>query len=198
MSSAARRFLGVMVAISALATGCSFGSSEDPESTDDGSSETQAAPTPTGNPGTLVPPTTTTEAPVFALSIAPTVAFLDACIADDTLVGPCHCAGERLESNFFEGDLIVFEDRLTGRNEFSPEVAAALVDCRDAGAPPPWPQELTERYVLACTQGSDRLADLCRCSAFRAQDVIPGDRLEEFLVADDVRPGFVELINTCL
>ena len=69
---------------------------------------------------------------------------------------------------------------------------------RDAAAPPPWPQELTDRYMNGCKQGSDRLADLCRCSAFRAQDVIPADRFDEFLVADDVNPGFVELINTCL
>jgi len=197
MSPPTRRFVSLLVVLSVISTACSFGSSDEPDASD-GAVGTTTAAVPTGNPGTLVPPTTTTEAPIFALPIAPTVAFLDACIADDSLVGPCHCASERLEANFFEGDIIVFEDRLSGRNEFSPEVAAALVDCRDAAAPPPWPQELTDRYMNGCKQGSDRLADLCRCSAFRAQDVIPADRFDEFLVADDVNPGFVELINTCL
>ena len=159
---------------------------------------TESRPANTGNPGTLVAPTTTTEAPLFALGIDATVAFLDACVVDDSLTGPCHCASARLAAGFSDGDLVVFEDRLTGLNDFSPEVAAALVDCRDATAPTEWSTTSAQRYIAGCTKGEGRLDDLCRCSVDRAQDVIPEARIAEFLESSTVQPNLVDFINTCI
>lgn len=140
----------------------------------------------------------TTEAPQFLLPVSPLVAFLDACVVNAGLAGPCHCAGSRLQDSFSENDLIIFEDRLTGRNEFSPEVAAALVDCRDAPAPPAWSNNTVQLYVLGCTEGSSRLEELCRCSVSRAYDVIPEARVRDYLEANDTQPSLVDLINTCI
>ena len=194
-----RRPLLSLIAIAVLAVACSGGGDNDDASVSssvEGATTTQVANP--GNPGTLLPPTTTTIAPEFLLPVAPTVAFLDACIADISLVGPCHCASSRLEAGFSEGDIVVFEDRLRGLNDFSPEVAAALVDCREATPPAPWSDETVDRYVAGCIKGADRLLDLCRCSARRAQDVIPEVRVDDYLAADDVTPSLVDLINTCI
>lgn len=152
----------------------------------------------TGNPATLVPPITTTEAPQFRLPVEPLVAFLDGCIIENGLVGPCHCAGERLERDFDRTEMVIFEDRLSGRNEFAPEIAGSLVECRDAAPPAAWSGASIDVYIDACTKGSDRLADLCRCSTGRAQNVIPEDRLADFLASEEVQPNLVDLINTCL
>lgn len=194
-----RRRLLLVVVMTILATACSSGDGDGEAD----SGEPTASPASTllanpGNPGTLVAPTTTTEAPEYALAIEPTVGFLDACIVDAGLLGPCHCAAERLQTSFSSGELVVFEDRLTGRNEFSPEVAAVLVDCREAPAPPAWERPTVDRYVAACTKGSERLEELCRCSARRAQDVVPEGRVDEYLATNDVTPSLVDLINTCI
>ena len=199
-----RRLVALMLVVALAAVACSGGSGDDGSA--DGSAPSSAAatqttergPENTGNPGTLVAPTTTTEAPLFRLGIDATVAFLDACVADDSLTGPCHCASGRLESGFSDGDLVVFEDRLTGLNDFSPEVAAALVDCRDATAPAEWSTTSAQRYVAGCTKGEGRLEDLCRCSVNRAQDVIPEARIGEFLESPTVQPNLVDFINTCI
>ena len=188
--------LVLLVVVSLLAAACSGGAGDG--AADPAAPTSDNRPENIGNPGTLVAPTTTTEAPEFLLPIAPTVAFLDACIADAGLVGPCHCASERLGNSFSQGDLVVFEDRLSGRNEFSPEVAAALVDCRGAAAPAAWSPATVETYMAGCTKGSVRLEDLCRCSVSRAQDVIPETRVAEYLAADDVEPALVDLINVCI
>ncbi|MDG2112943.1 MAG: hypothetical protein P8N02_10060 [Actinomycetota bacterium] len=192
------RPLAILVVVAIVAVACSGGDDGAAPGTASSSEAGADIPDNTGNPGTLVAPTTTTEAPEFLLPIAPTVAFLDACIADAGLVGPCHCASERLGNSFTQGDLVVFEDRLGGRNEFSPEVAAALVDCRDAGPPAAWSAETIDTYVARCSKGSPRLTDLCRCSVSRAQDVIPEIRLSDYLASDDVEPNLVDLINICI
>jgi hypothetical protein len=202
------RVLAAVLGLSILAVACSGGSSGSSGAGDaDESGGTEVASVPTtdgsgdavpGNPGTLVAPTTTTEPPPFLLPVEPTVAFLDACIADAGLIGPCHCAAERLGDSFSADDLVVFEDRLAGRNEFSPEVAAVLVDCRGAAAPPEWSVASVERYVTECTKGAPELEDLCRCSVNRAADVVPEARLEDYLAADEAVPSLVDLINTCL
>jgi len=149
------------------------------------------------NPGTLAvdDPVTVGE---YSLDIGTTVAFLDSCISDSGLVGPCHCAAELLVHSVDVGDIARLEDRMTAFNEFSPELAGLLVQCRGAERPPQWSSSTKELYLSACSHGSDRLDRLCRCSASRAADVIPEDRLSEFLKATDLRPNMVDLINTCL
>ena len=156
---------------------------------------------PLGNPGTLAPPivpgTGDTGEPGL-LGVELLIAFMDACVADAGLVGPCHCAADRIEGGLTSVDLEVFEDRMEGGLEFSPELAAALVDCREAGPPPDWSDAQQQTYLDACSAGSDRLRGLCACSLARAQDVVPAHRLTEFLASNDVRPDVVDFINLCL
>lgn len=149
------------------------------------------------NPGTLVTDTTDVGGEYF-LDIGTTIAFLDACISDSGLVGPCHCASELLIYDVDTDDIVGLEDRISAFNEFPPELAGLLVQCRGKERPPAWSTATKESYVAACTKGSNRLLALCRCSAFRAEDVIPEDRLPEFLTATDLRPNMVDFINTCL
>lgn len=149
------------------------------------------------NPGTLA------TQPKYArgdylLDISVTVAFLDACISDSGLVGPCHCAADLLVDDVDSSDIAGLEERISVFNDFPPELAGLLVQCRGEERPPTWSAATKEAYIDACTKGSNRLVDLCRCSAFRAADVIPEDRLPEFLVATDLRPNLVDLIKTCL
>ncbi len=149
------------------------------------------------NPGTL-PTETTSRASEYLLDIGTTVAFLDSCISDSGLVGPCHCAAELLASDIDSSDIAALEDRMSAFNEFPVELAGLLVECREAERPPAWSSATKELYMAACAQESERLSDLCRCSASRAADVIPEERLPEFLDAKDLRPSMVDLINTCL
>ncbi len=153
---------------------------------------------PLGNPGTLVPPTVSGVDGPELLAIEPLIAFMDACISDAGLIGPCHCAAGRIEQGFDIIDLEIFEDRMSGALEFSPEIASSLVDCREADPLPPWPQQLREAYLAECTANSDRLRDLCVCSFARAQDVVPAHRLGDFLESNEVRPDLVDFINLCL
>ena len=150
-----------------------------------------------GNPGTLAAETTGVSGE-YLLDIGTTIAFLDACISDSGLVGPCHCASELLVYDVDASDIAGLEDRISAFNEFPPELAGLLVQCRGEERPPVWSAATKEIYVAACTQGSHRLLDLCRCAAFRAADVIPEDRVPEFLTATDLRPNMVDFINTCL
>lgn len=167
-----------------------------PTSADDSAGNTDV---PFGNPGTLVPPSVVqSEAESDVLAIEPLVAFMDACVANAGLVGPCHCAAGRIERSFSVVDLKIFEDRMTGTLEFSPEVAGSLVDCRDAQPPPPWSQAVREAYLDECAVGSDRLRSLCACSLARAQDVVPAHRLADFFNASEVQPDLVDFINLCL
>ena len=176
----------------------------EPAISDQGAAGSEA---PLGNPGTLVPPTVPgtggtggtggTREPGL-LGIEPLIAFMDACVADAELVGPCHCAADRIEGGLTSVDLEVFEDRMEGGLEFSPELAAALVDCREAGPPPDWSDAQQQTYLDACSAGSDRLRGLCACSLARAQDVVPVHRMTDFLASNDVRPDVVEFINICL
>ncbi|MDG2023928.1 MAG: hypothetical protein P8J75_05640 [Actinomycetota bacterium] len=149
------------------------------------------------NPGTLV---VADEPPVggYLLDIGTTVAFLDSCIANSGLVGPCHCASDLLVYDVDIADVIGLEDRMSAFNKFPPELAGLLVQCRGAARPAEWSPSTKELYLSACSHGSDRLDRLCRCSASRAADVIPEERLSEFLSATDLRPNMVDLINTCL
>ena len=149
------------------------------------------------NPGTLV---VDDAAPVggYLLDIGTTVAFLDSCIANSGLVGPCHCASDLLVYDVDIADVIGLEDRMSAFNKFPPELAGLLVQCRGAARPAEWSPSTKELYLSACSHGSDRLDRLCRCSASRAADVIPEERLSEFLSATDLRPNMVDLINTCL
>jgi len=149
------------------------------------------------NPGTLV---VDDAAPVggYLLDIGTTVAFLDSCIANSGLVGPCHCASDLLVYDVDIADVIGLEDRMRAFNKFPPELAGLLVQCRAAARPPEWSPSTKELYLSACSHGSDRLDRLCRCSASRAADVIPEARLSEFLSATELRPNMVDLINTCL
>jgi len=149
------------------------------------------------NPGTLASDTTSISGE-YLLDISTTIAFLDACISDSGLVGPCHCASELLVHDVDASDIAGLEDRISAFNEFPPELAGLLVQCRGEERPPVWSAATKEIYVAACTQGSNRLVDLCRCAASRAADVIPQDRLPEFLAATDLRPNMVDFINTCL
>ncbi len=154
-----------------------------------------------GNPGTLVSPTT--DPPPHAstgnlLPIETVVAFLDACVADSGLVGPCRCAAERLDTSFTPQDIQIFEDRITGQLEYPPQVAADLVTCRQEQPPSPWNEEMRQSYVSECSKGSGPLVEPCMCSLERAQDIIPADRLDEYLTAIDVRPDFTALINLCI
>ena len=149
------------------------------------------------NPGTL--PTESTPASTeYLLDIGTTVAFLDSCISDSGLVGPCHCAAELLVYDADSNDIAALEDRMSAFNEFPSELAGLLVQCRGAERPPAWETSTKEIYLAACTQSSDRLLDLCRCSASRAADVIPEERLAEFLSATDLRPNMADLIGGCL
>jgi len=149
------------------------------------------------NPGTLV----VADEPLvggYLLDIGTTVAFLDSCIANSGLVGPCHCASDLLVYDVDIADVIGLEDRMSAFNKFPPELAGLLVQCRGAARPAEWSPSTKELYLSACSHGSDRLDRLCRCSASRAADVIPEERLSEFLSATDLRPNMVDLINTCL
>ena len=149
------------------------------------------------NPGTLVvddaPPVSD-----YLLDIGTTVAFLDSCIANSGLVGPCHCASDLLVYDVDIADVTGLEDRMSAFNQFPPELAGLLVQCRGADRPPEWSPSTKQLYLSACSYGSERLDRLCRCSASRAADVIPEARLSEFLSATDLRPNMVDLINTCL
>lgn len=151
-----------------------------------------------GNPGTLAPPTVPGTTAPGLLAIEPLVAFMDACAADAGLVGPCHCAADRMEGSLTAIDLEVFEDRMSGALEFSPELAAALVDCREAAPPPAWSTARQQMYLDACSAGSDRLRSLCACSLARAQEVVPAHRLDDFLASNEVQPGIVDFINLCV
>lgn len=153
---------------------------------------------PLGNPGTLAPPTQPAVSGSGLLAIEPLTAFMDACVADAGLVGPCHCAAARMEGSLTAIDLVVFEDRMTGALEFSPELASALVDCRDAAPPPAWSQARQQLYLDECSAGEDRLKSLCACSLARAQDVVPAHRLGEFLASTEVQPDIVDFINECV
>ena len=150
------------------------------------------------NPGTLVRPTVPGTGPPALLAIEPLAAFMDACVADAGLVGPCHCAADRIEGSLTVIDLEVFEDRMSGALEFSPELAGALVDCREAGPPPAWSDAQQHTYLDACSAGSDRLRSLCACSLARAQEVVPAHRLDDFLASNEVQPGIVDFINLCV
>ena len=198
-----KRGAGTVLYAIALAVllGCA---STDSANTDGTGADSTTEPTTTlslGNPGTLVPPTTQPPPDANANNLLPVetlVGFLDACAADSGLVGPCHCAAERLDSSFTPEDIQIFEDRITGQLEYPPQVAADLVFCRQAPAPAAWNDEQRERYVAECTKGSDLLQELCTCSLARAQDIIPADRLDEYLASVLVRPDFTDLINLCV
>ena len=151
-----------------------------------------------GNPGTLAPPTQPATGGSGLLAIEPLTAFMDACVAGPGLVGPCHCAATRMEGSLTAIDLVVFEDRMTGALEFSPELASALVDCRDAAPPPEWSQARQQLYLDECSAGADRLKSLCACSLARAQDVVPVHRLGDFLASTEVQPDIVDFINECV
>ena len=151
-----------------------------------------------GNPGTLVPPTVPADRVPALLAIDPLIAFMDACVADAGLVGPCHCAADRMEGSLTALDLEVLEDRMTGALEFSPELAGALVDCREAAAPPAWSDAQRQTYLDACAGGSDRMRSLCACSLARAEEVVPAHRLGDFLASNEARPSVVDFINLCL
>ena len=185
---ASRHFLR-FVAVLALTSACSSEGSQARYANDSDVSF--------GNPGTLAPETTGVSGE-YLLDIGTTIAFLDACISDSGLVGPCHCASELLVYDVDANDIAGLEDRISAFNEFPPELAGLLVQCRGEERPPVWSAATKEIYVAACTQGSNRLLDLCRCAAFRAADVIPEDRVPEFLTATDLRPNMVDFINTCL
>ena len=149
------------------------------------------------NPGTL-PTETTSRTSGYLLDIGTTVAFLDSCISDSGLVGPCHCAIELLANDVDSSDIAALEDRMSAFNEFPVELAGLLAQCRGGDRPAEWSSSTKELYLAACIQSSDRLKDLCRCSASRAADIIPEERLSEFLKARELRPSMVDLINTCL
>ncbi len=150
------------------------------------------------NPATLVPPTTSgADAPPL-MAIEPLVAFMDACVAGADLVGPCHCAARRMEGGLAVADLEVLEDRMSGALEFPPELATALVDCREAAPPPAWPDARQQQYLNACSAGSDRLKSLCACSLARAQQVVPAHRLGDYLASNEVQPAIAEFINQCI
>ena len=149
------------------------------------------------NPGTL-PTESTPSSTEYSLDIGTTVAFLDSCISDSGLDGPCHCAAELLVYEVDSNDIAALEDRMSAFNEFPSELAGLLVQCRGVERPPAWETSTKEIYLAACTQSSDRLLDLCRCSASRAADVIPEERLSEFLSATDLRPNMADLISACL
>lgn len=151
-----------------------------------------------GNPGTLVPPTVPGDRAPELLAIDPLIAFMDACVGDAGFVGPCHCAADRMEGSLTALDLEVLEDRMTGELEFSPELAGALVGCRDAAAPPAWSDAQRQTYLDACADGSDRMRSLCACSLARAEEVVPARRLADFLASSEVRPDVVDFINLCL
>ncbi|WP_419854316.1 hypothetical protein [Candidatus Poriferisodalis sp.] len=151
-----------------------------------------------GNPGTLAPPTVPGTGAPGLLAIEPLIAFMDACVADAGLVGPCHCAADRIEGSLTVIDLEVFEDRMSGALEFSPELAGALVDCREAGPPPEWSDAQRQTYLDACSAGSDRMRSLCACSLARAQEVVPAHRLNDFLASNEIQPGIVDFLNLCL
>ena len=153
---------------------------------------------PLGNPGTLAPPTDPGDGAPGLLGIEPLIAFMDACVADAGLVGPCHCAADRMEGNLTAIDLEVFEDRMSGALEFSPDLASALVDCREAGPPAQWTDAQQQAYLNECSAGSDRLRSLCACSLARAQDVVPAHRLGHFMASTEVQPDIVDFINLCL
>ena len=154
---------------------------------------------PQGNPGTLAPPTQPAAGGgPGRLGIEPLTAFMDACVADSGLVGPCHCAAGRMEANLTEIDLVVLEDRMSGALEFSPELASVLVECRDAAPPPAWSGVQQQQYLDACSAGSDRLKSLCACSLARAQEVVPAHRLDDFLASTEVQPDIVDFINLCV
>jgi len=185
---ASQHFLGFVVVL-ALTSACSSEVSQARYPNDSDASF--------DNPGTLATETTSTSGE-YLLDIGTTIAFLDACISDSGLVGPCHCASELLVYDVDASDIAGLEDRISAFNEFPPELAGLLVQCRGEERPPAWSAATKEMYVAACIQGSNRLLDLCRCAAFRAADVIPEDRLPEFLAATDLRPNMVDFINTCL
>ena len=151
-----------------------------------------------GNPDALVSPTAPGTGAPGLLAIEPLTAFMDACVADAGLVGPCHCAADRIEGSLTVIDLEVFEDRMSGALEFSPELAGALVDCREAAPPPGWSDAQRQTYLDACSAGSDRLRSLCACSLARAQEVVPAHRLNDFLASNEVQPGIVDFLNLCL
>ncbi len=185
--------LGALVAV---LLGCSAADSAATDTNGDSNSTVVL-----GNPGTLVPPTTqpsTDEQAENLLPIETIVAFLDACVADSGLVGPCHCAADRLEGSFTPQDIEIFEDRITGQLEYPPQVASDLVSCQNASPPAAWDETMRRSYVAECAKGADQLTDLCMCSLMRAQDVIPGDRLAEYLASVEARPDFADLINRCV
>ena len=153
---------------------------------------------PVGNPGTLAPPTQPAASGSGLLAVEPLIAFMDACVADAGLAGPCHCAADRIESSLTAIDLVVFEDRMTGALEFSPDLASVLVDCRDAPAPPAWSPSRQQLYLDECSAGSDRLKSVCACSLARAQDVVPAHRLGDFLASAEVQPAIVDFVNLCV
>ncbi len=180
----------------ALAGGCAIGerTSVTPDEPNDAAADTTLA----ANSAIAPPPSTVPRAGDQPLDVDVVVAFLDGCVRTAESVSRCHCAIERLEAGFTMDDLTVLEDRMTGNLEYPPQVAGALVDCREDEAPRRWSETTRARYVEACTKGSDRLGELCSCSVSRAQDVVPERHLEAFIDSPGVRPGFAELIRTCL
>ncbi|MFT5531679.1 MAG: hypothetical protein ACI91O_001708 [Candidatus Poriferisodalaceae bacterium] len=185
-----------VVVLSIVSVACSGGATDNATPVTDPPRTTQQVPL--GNPGTLVAPASTTAPQEFTLSVETVVAILNSCAPDAELVGACRCALDRIEGNLADGDIVVFEDRFSGRNEFSPELAAALTDCSEAPPVQAWSSASVNTFVVQCMRDNERLRDLCLCASERAEEILPEARIREYGESNDMVPNFVELINGCI
>ena len=188
---------GVVLAV--LAAGCSgdgTDSTDGPQTTRVIIASTAAGPT--SAPTTAAPTTTTTEPPPSTFPLNETVSFLDSCVTGREFAGGCHCAVDALAQVLDVDGLVAFEIGIADGDEVPDDVAAAVSGC--AGAP------FVESDAASYDVVTDACAALvtdpaaCGCVADRVFEIVPADRIEEYLAADGMSglvPRLADLNAAC-
>lgn len=135
-----------------------------------------------------------TAAPPPTYPLGVTVAFLDQCVERPGAASACHCALAGLAES---GVVIADVEAMLDATDSLPGAAEGVIGgCVDADIL--WlPSAAVEAARTACSLGDERLLDACECAVERAKEIVPADRLEDFITAD-VRPSLVDLLNRCL
>lgn len=140
--------------------------------------------------------TTSTAAPPPTYPIAVSVAFLDACVSDQESAAACHCALGSLASSGLADVMADFESAIETSDTFPDRIEAEVARCTSSRLATTDPMMIDE-LAVACSLGSDRLVDACRCAAERAALIVPAEALRAYVEAE-VEPSLVDLVNRCL
>lgn len=199
-SDVGRHLLAVMAMVLVLGA-CTSGDDTPAESTSPPASGSAVQEPPTsaaGPPSTTSAPATTTSttAPPPTYPIAVSVAFLDACVSDQESAGACHCALGSFASSGLADVMADFEAAIETSDTFPDRIEAELARCTSSSLATTDPTMIDE-LAMACSLGSDRLVDACRCAAERAALIVPAEALRAYVEAE-VEPSLVDLVNRCL